>query len=307
MSEESNIEMSFGQKLKTELCERHLPTISSKQALLHGLILYSRSFDREKIVFHTEYECVAMLFIQLAEELTGGKAAVEVFGDVAKLFSVSLVDESKEICKYFRFLDRDFSYYMNNSADAGVFMRGVFMACGYISDPNKTYRLEFVVGDKQLCDRLVYISEASGIALKHTVRKATDVLYVKDSAMIEDTVTFIGGMTCSMELMNVKIFKDLRNNINRQTNCDTANIEKTITAAQQQIEDIEYIKNTVGLSFLSPELEQLAEVRLENPESSLSELCQMLTPPLSRSGVSHRIRRISQLANELRANKKGEV
>jgi DNA-binding protein WhiA len=140
--------------------------------------------------------------------------------------------------------------------------------------------------------------EDAGFTFKSSVRKGSYVLYVKDSGVIEDVITYMGASRFTLELMDIKIIKDLRNNINRKTNCETANIEKTITASAAQIRDIKYLKKTLGLALLPEELKEIALLRLKYPESSLSELGQMLKPPLSRSGVSHRLRRLSAMAKE---------
>ena len=128
-------------------------------------------------------------------------------------------------------------------------------------------------------------------------------MYIKESENIEDVLTFMGASMSSLEIMNVKILKDVRNKANRIANCDSANIEKTIAASYKQIDDIEYIMNPAGFDSLSDELREIAEARMENPDMSLRELGQALTKPISRSGVNHRMRKLSLIAEELRKRK----
>jgi len=116
-------------------------------------------------------------------------------------------------------------------------------------------------------------------------------------------MTYMGATNCSLQLMNVKIYKDVRNKVNRVTNCETANIEKTVAAAAAQLEDINYIFDTRGIDFLSDDLRELAELRADNPEMSLRELGEALSTPLTRSGVNHRLKRLSKIADELRQKK----
>ena len=138
--------------------------------------------------------------------------------------------------------------------------------------------------------------------IKSSTRKGKSLLYTKDSESISDILTFMGAMISSMEIMNAKIYKDLRNNVNRKVNCESANIEKTVSASRKQLEDIEYIEQKVGLGILSEELRPLAEIRKENIDLSLSEIGKMLG--ISRSGVYHRIKRIGETADRLRNENK---
>ena len=131
-------------------------------------------------------------------------------------------------------------------------------------------------------------------------RKGSELLYLKESEQIEDFLTLIGAPVSSMRLMEVKVMKTVRNHVNRTTNCETANLNKTVSAAASQVQDIRFIRDTVGLSYLGPELQEVAELRLKNEEMSLRELAANLSQPISRSGVNHRLRRISEIAEKLR-------
>lgn len=185
----------------------------------------------------------------------------------------------------------------NNSIDA--FLTGAYLVSGSMTDPLKEYHLEFVTPYYNLSNDLQAILSNIG-TIKNTERKSIHVLYFKDSECIEDILTFMGATMSSLEIMNVKILKDVRNKANRIANCDSANIEKTVAASAKQVDDIELIERVKGLSFLSADLREIAEIRMENPELSLRELGQMLEKPIGRSGANHRMMKISAIAEELR-------
>lgn len=195
-------------------------------------------------------------------------------------------------------------YVDGKDENTGLFLRGAFIACGVVTDPNKEYHLEFSVGDKEKCGRVCRIINESGMKVKMSSRKGRYMLYTKESESISDILTFIGAMISSMEIMNAKIYKDVRNNVNRAVNCEAANIEKTVAASRKQIEDIELIERTKGLSVLSDELRVIAELRRDNAELSLSEIGKLAEPEISRSGVYHRLRKIGEIAERLRRNER---
>ena len=197
----------------------------------------------------------------------------------------------------------DSSYVDGRDENTGLFLRGAFIACGIVSDPNKEYHLEFSVGSSEKSAEIRRLITESGMNIKSSTRKGKSLLYTKDSESISDILTFMGAMISSMEIMNAKIYKDLRNNVNRKVNCESANIEKTVSASRKQLDDIEYIEQSAGLGILAEELRRFAEIRRENIDLSLSEIGKMLG--ISRSGVYHRIKRISETADRLR-NEKGE-
>ncbi len=138
--------------------------------------------------------------------------------------------------------------------------------------------------------------------MKMTLRGKAPVLYAKESGLIEDLLTYIGAGNYALEIMRVKIEKDFRNRVNRSVNCDNANLDKTVAASERVRRDIEFIIERVGFEALKPELRETARLRLENPESSLSELCAMFDPPISRSGLNHRLKKLSQIAVSLIEN-----
>ena len=189
---------------------------------------------------------------------------------------------------------------VNNSMNA--FLAGVFFICGSAIDPNKEYHLEFVTPSDLLCQDLNTILGSFGVSGRRILRKKSYILYLKDSECIEDTLTFMGAQQCTIDLMNIKIRKDMRNKANRLRNCDEANINKVVNAAMRQTEDILLLMKQNELDSLSPEIQEVAKLRLENPELSLKEIGELLTVPIGRSGVNHRFQKIAALAKELRAH-----
>ena len=186
-----------------------------------------------------------------------------------------------------------------------AYIRGAFLAAGTVTDPNKSYHFEIAATSVGPAAHLREILNAFDITAGIAARKNCYVVYCKDSSGIVDILNVMEAHKSLMNLENVRIIKEVRENINRKVNCETANIEKTITASVKQIGDIEYIRDTIGLPELPDTLEEMARVRLEHPDTALSELGAFLSEPIGKSGVNHRLRRISQIAEQLRENTGG--
>ncbi len=181
-----------------------------------------------------------------------------------------------------------------------AYLRGSFLAAGYIGDPGKGYQFEIVSDDVQFARLTDIILKNYDVNAKQVMRKKYFVTYLKDFESISDVLNILGAHKAMMGYAEARIVRDVRNDINRRNNCDMANITKAVNAAGRQIEDIEYIANTVGLGNLPHSLMEIANVRLEHPESSLTELGQILDPPVGKSGVNHRLRKLCDYAESLR-------
>ena len=184
-----------------------------------------------------------------------------------------------------------------------AFIRGAFLATGSISDPQKFYHFEIVCATIHKAEQLRDMINSFDADAKIVQRKKYYVVYLKEGAQIVDILNVMEAHTALMNLENVRILKEMRNAVNRKVNCETANINKTVSAAVKQIEDIQYLQSTIGLDTLSEGLEEVARLRLEHPEAALKELGMMLVPQVGKSGVNHRLRKLSTLAEELRGNK----
>ncbi len=181
-----------------------------------------------------------------------------------------------------------------------AFVRGAFLAAGSISDPEKSYHLEIVCRTERRGLQMQSILQTFGLEAKIVARKKHSVVYVKEGNQIVDLLNIMEAHVSLMELENIRIRKEIANAVNRKVNCETANISKTVEASVQQQEDILLIQQTVGLETLSEELQELAQLRLDNPGVPLKELGTMLSPPLGKSGVNHRLRKLKEIAESLR-------
>lgn len=184
-----------------------------------------------------------------------------------------------------------------------AFIRGSFMASGYIGDPSKAYHLEIVCNSRKKAEQLVKILQTFEIETKIVARKGYFVVYIKEGQGIVNVLNVMGAHVSLMELENIRIVREMRNELNRRVNCETANMYKTVSSYVKQKEAIEYIKDTVGLDKLPKSLQEMAYVRLENPEASLASLGEMLSKPIGKSGVNHRLRKICDIADDIRRTK----
>ena len=184
-----------------------------------------------------------------------------------------------------------------------AFIRGAFLASGSISDPEKGYHFEIVCPDERKAGQLQELIRSFGIDAKVVVRKKSHVVYVKEGAQIVDILAVMEANVALMNLENIRILKEMRNTVNRKVNCEMANINKTVSAAVKQIEDIKLIEEKKGFQSLNDGLAEIAELRLQYPEATLKELGMMLNPQVGKSGVNHRLRKLSAIADELRVNK----
>jgi cell division protein WhiA len=181
-----------------------------------------------------------------------------------------------------------------------AYIRGAFLGGGSVSNPEKTYHLEFVTHNSDYAADLSKLINSYGLNSKVIQRKNSFIVYLKEGEQIVNLLGIIGAHSSLLELENVRIMKEMRNNVNRLVNCEIANLSKTVNAAVRQTESIKLIEREIGLSRLSDNLREIAELRLKYPDDSLKELGEMLNPPVGKSGVNHRLRRIEKIAEELR-------
>ena len=184
-----------------------------------------------------------------------------------------------------------------------AFLRGIFLAAGSISDPEKSYHLEIVCSTMERALQVQAILKDFQLDGRIINRKKNQVVYLKEGSQIVELLGLMEASISLMNLENIRIRKEISNNVNRKVNCETANITKTVSAAVKQIEDIRYIETHMGFSQLSEGLEEMAVLRLKHQDATLKELGEMLTPPVGKSGVNHRLRKLSRIAEELRGNK----
>ncbi len=297
--------MSFSNGVREEICA-YISDKDKRFACLYGMLLFGRTLSREQICFQTESSIAAeqfgKLFNAVFRQEINCREHIRKSGAVLYIYEINDTALTDMVYSKYRFSETerliDSEIIATNSL--GVFTAGVFLACGSVNDPSKEYHMEFTVPEEGLASQLITLLGDIGVTAKSVIRRGQPVVYIKGSESIEDTLTFIGAQQSTLEIMNVKIFKDVRNRANRRANCDTANIDKVVNAAVRQINDIQLIADTDGLDSLSDELKELAELRLENVDMSLQEIGENLSEPISRSGVNHRFRKIAQIAESIR-------
>lgn len=213
------------------------------------------------------------------------------------LQATKLINENNEIGENFSITN---NIVIMKDCCKRAFIRGAFMAAGSISDPNKSYHFEIKCNSEKKAKQLIELLEKYNIDGKMVARKGGYVVYIKEGEGIVDVLNVMEAHVSLMEMENVRILKGMSNYYNRQVNCETANIKKTVATSVRQIDDIDFIIQNKGIDYLPEKLQDIAWVRKENPDASLQELGEMLDPPLGKSGVNHRLRKICQIAQELR-------
>ena len=304
--------MSFSSQIKDELIKITDMPECCLHAMAYGMLLFGRSFNSSGISLMTDNEAVANKYTEVVEKACGIRANVSV-SDAGKFTLDFDENQRQELLSAFsstgreRVLRIDRGNLLNESEKENenlnccnaAFLRGAFLSCGTASDPNKSYHMEFVVPFKTLSFDLLKILTDYGLKAKHMVRRYVNVIYIKDSESIEDLLAIIGAPIACLEIMNIKIYKDLRNLTNRRNNFETANFSRTVDASFDQLRAIEKIKEFGEFNTLPDDLKQVAILREENMEASLKEIGEMCSPSMSRSAVNHRLKKLIEFADKL--------
>lgn len=295
--------MSFCSDVKNELADLRLSGCC-KPSLLYGFMLFGRSFSLKRICLQTQNEYMAQKYCELIYQVYkikpsvthGGKTRItyraEIPNETDRLKILNSVGFDSEKIR----INRDL---FKRECCSAAFIRGAFLACGSVSDPNLEYRADFSVKNADLADDLSELLSEHGIFAKKTVRNGVTVVYIKDSGMVEDLLTLLGDTHRSLEIMDAKIIKSVKNNINRKGNCDTGNISKAVEASIMQRKAIDFLEKSGRLYSLPEELLTAAMLRKNNPELTLKELCRLSPDALTVSGLNHRFKRIIDLYNDL--------
>lgn len=312
--------MSFSLKVKNEICR--YTDLNKKEAIaeLSGIMKASGTLGlgaNKAMSFKviTENPAIARLIFKLLKEHFNihTKLLVKRSNSLKKnnVYVVMITEDMnvKElllevgVLTNVDFLGLDYSIpkrIIGEESHKRAYIRGAFLGGGSISNPEKTYHLEFVTHNLDYANELSNLINSYGLSSKVIQRKSSYVIYIKEGEQIVDLLNIIGAHSSLLELENIRIMKEMRNNVNRLVNCETANLSKTVNAAVRQVESIKMIQNEIGLNRLPKNLREIAELRLEYPDESLKELGGMLNPPVGKSGVNHRLRRIEKIAEELR-------
>ena len=296
--------MSFSSEVKKEMVSVPVLSDCCKHAQAYGLLLFGRSFSSAAISFATENRSVSEMYADCIRGITGTEPSYSDSPGKMAIVSVKTAVERRSILNTFGHSAGELSLRINraNLSDEccfAAFIRGVFLACGSISSPEKNYHLEFVVPFLKLSNDLFSFLQEIGYPPKHVMRKGYHIIYYKDSASIEDLLTLMGATNATLRLIGVKVDKDMRNHVNRRVNFETANIDRSVLAGSVQVDAIRKIEREQGLDSLPQGLQEIARIRLENPGASLYELEDLLDGRLSRSGINHRLKRLEQIASQL--------
>ena len=313
--------MSFSSSVKDEL-SRQMPgarhcQIAETAAILSlcGRVKISAS-DHFWIEIHTENVAVARKYFTLLKKTFNIRTDVSIRSGInpgrsrTYIVAVREHEEALKVLQAVKLINsqgengENLSLIRNvvlqNACCRRAFIRGAFLAAGSISAPEKFYHFEIVCPTEPKAEQLKNIIATFDIEAKIVPRKKYYVVYIKEGSQIVDILNVMEAPVSLMELENIRIVKEMRGSVNRQVNCETANINKTVSAAVKQIEDIRFIQSVAGLSGLPESLQEMARIRLERPEATLKELGEALEPPVGKSGVNHRLRKLSLVAEELR-------
>lgn len=305
--------MSFSNDVKNEIIQNKPVRLRYKHAQAYGLFLFAREFSAEAVSLHTESADIAELYGWFAYSLCGRQTTVitrEKSRRGRPFYEVCLplrADRERLLAALRHSGDGICPAMLDTPESIHAFLSGAWLTCGNITDPQKGYHLEFVCRSAALCEQLAaLLDECLGEVTRRTTRRGIPVLYFKECALIEDLLTMMGASKSSLAMIEVEIIKNVRNRANRATNCETANLDKLVTASTNQAADIRYILDVKGMDWLPEPLRQIARLRLDNPEMSLRELSELSPAAISRSGVHHRLDKLSKLAQALREQERGE-
>ena len=307
--------MSFSFDTKNELCRLPVQRLCCARAEAYGILLYCNTFTPGEVRIITEnpnfaarlprlfHRAFNIRFDRQPEQDQPGKMVFQITDSKKLEHIINLLgyDPRQNLVLHINF------GMLEDECCRAAFLRGVFFAGGSITDPQKRYHLELTTSHKQVSRELAALLQDTGFIPKAVGRNGSFVTYFKQSEHIEDLLTLIGAPVAAMEIMTAKMEKELRNSVNRRLNCDSANLDKTVEAAQEQLEAIRQLRSAEKLETLPQKLQQTAALREIHPELTLSELAQEFTPPVSKSCLNHRLRKLVELAGSLSAeNNAGE-
>lgn len=299
--------MSFSSNVKAELCKDSLSKKSCAVAEGYGVLLYCNTFSSTEIRIITESRDFAARLPRLFKKAFGitfdQEPAVQDRGKLQ--FAISSEDK---IAKIFETLQMDLKAsltlhvnfgMLEEEAECMAYLRGAFLAGGSVTDPAKRYHLEMTTSHYKVSRETCALLIECGFSPKELSRGGNNILYFKQSDYIEDFLTAIGAQVSAMGVMEAKVEKDLRNGVNRRVNCETANLTKVVDASMGQMAAIRALEEAGELDKLPGKLRETALLRKENPEATLQELAAMLEPPITKSAINHRMRKLLELARAL--------
>ena len=300
--------MSFSSDVKNELTQS-ISSACCYKAEAFGMLIFGRAFSITEISLMTELKEVAERYCACIRDLTEVTPTRTCTN--AGNYKVSIPDKSDrlKILSYFGYTGKELALRVNlanleqtnDDCCSRAFLRGAFLVCGSVTDPQKDYHIEFNVQKSKLCDDLMQIITDIGLKAKKIIRNNGYVLYSKDAESVEDFIGTMGANNAFLSVMQTRAIKDLKNQINRRSNFESANMSRSIEAGLKQVSLIEEVLKKISLNDMTEDLSKLCSLRLENPDISLDELGKLMTPELSRSAVSRRFKKLEKIAEELKA------
>lgn len=299
--------MSFSSNVKSELCKDSLNRKSCAVAESYGVLLYCNTFSPTEIRIITESRDFAARLPKLFKKAFGIGFDLEP-GEQEKgklLFAITSEDKISRIFDTLQMdLKSSLTLHVNfgmleEEAECMAYLRGAFLAGGSVTDPAKRYHLEMTTSHYKVSRETCALLVECGFSPKELSRGGNHILYFKQSDFIEDFLTAIGAQVSAMGVMEAKVEKDLRNGVNRRVNCETANLTKVVDASMGQMAAIRVLEEAGELDKLPGKLRETALLRKENPEATLQELAAMLEPPITKSAINHRMRKLLELARAL--------
>ena len=299
--------MSFSSEAKKEIAAALPDKPCCRAAQAYGMLECGHAFSAAEISLQTEQEAIADVYDRLVSRVGGIPRPTRTTLRRRTTLHQSAVEETahrQALLDRFGHSGTEVSLRLNRAnldceACARAYLRGAFLVCGAVTDPEHDYHLEFSVPQYNLSRDIATLLREWDFPAKTATRGGSYVVYIKESERIEDCLTFLGATKASLELMGVKMVKSIRNDTNRRLNFESANMDKTVQAAVAQMNALTRIESTCGLSALPEELQEVARLRMDNPDLSLRDLGAMMEPALSRSGVNHRLQRIIKFAENL--------
>ena len=294
--------MSFSSSVKDELCRQYSKSRHCQLAELAGILELIGNMNDD---FCLEIETDNPALVEKYAILMKKAFAIDITKTISRedtlriLAALKWINNKNEIHLPIN-EQRTNGLLIQKTCCRRAFIRGTFLAAGSMSDPNKAYHFEIVCKTREQADQLKELMTAFETDAKIVERKGHHVVYLKEGAQIVDMLNVMEAYVSLMNLENVRILKEMRNSVNRQVNCETANINKTVSAAVRQLEDINILQQAVGLDNLPDNLREIAYLRLEYQDAPLKDLGQYLDPPVGKSGVNHRLRKLSELADKYR-------
>ena len=293
--------MSFTTDIKRELCRAPFASHCCVRAECYGLLLFAAGFSQSRIRLQSDSAAVRRRARQLL-----GKCAGVSFAAAGEKGHTLLLEEPEQVARVFQAFGYEYSSAALHLNRAMVeedccriaFLRGAFLTGGSCLEPGKGYHLELATSHYNVARETALLLEEMGLPCGFVSRRGNYVLYYKDSSVIEDLIGQMGAGNAAMHFRLQKVEKDFRNNINRKVNCETANLGKTVEAAARQCQAIRILEQAGQLEALPEPLRHTAQVRMEHPEESLSELLRYFDPPLSKPGLNNRLRKLEQLAGQ---------